>query len=104
MSKYGGEDVIYMNDGVFRNKLAIQDPLKFKKVERDISAISAQNLLLQPITGNFDLAHLQTIHRELFGNVYDWAGKSGGLIFLKVIPDLPILLLSKTKAVNFWRS
>lgn len=31
MSKYGGEDVIYMNDGVFRNKLAIQDPLKFKK-------------------------------------------------------------------------
>lgn len=75
MSKYGGEDVIYMNDGVFRNKLAIQDPLKFKKVERDISAISAQNLLLQPITGNFDLAHLQTIHRELFGNVYDWAGK-----------------------------
>ncbi|HGN6566091.1 TPA: Fic/DOC family protein, partial [Neisseria gonorrhoeae] len=46
-----------------------------KKVERDISAISAQNLLLQHITGNFDLAHLQTIHRELFGNVYDWAGK-----------------------------
>ncbi|EMU4429953.1 Fic family protein [Neisseria gonorrhoeae] len=30
---------------------------------------------MQPITGNFDLAHLQTIHRELFGNVYDWAGK-----------------------------
>ena len=75
MSKYGGEDIIYMNDGVFRNKLAIQDPLKLEKVERDISAISAQNLLLQPITGNFDLAHLQTIHRKLFGNVYDWAGE-----------------------------
>lgn len=59
--------------------LEINQPFKIhlnlKKVERDISAISAQNLLLQPITGNFDLAHLQTIHRELFGNVYDWAGK-----------------------------
>lgn len=35
MSKYGGEDVIYMNDGVFRNKLAIQDPLKFKKRSKE---------------------------------------------------------------------
>ena len=104
MSKYGGEDIIYMNDGVFRNKLAIQDPLKLEKVERDISAISAQNLLLQPITGNFDLAHLQTIHRKLFGNVYDWAGEIRRIDISKGNTRFANFALSKTKAVHFWRS
>ena len=75
MSKYGGEDTIYMNGGVFKNKLSIQDSELLKTAEKEFSAVRAQNLLLQPITGNFDLAHLQTIHRKLFGNVYDWAGE-----------------------------
>ena len=26
-------------------------------------------------TGDFDLAHLKAIHRHLFQDVYDWAGK-----------------------------
>jgi cell filamentation protein len=26
------------------------------------------------VTGNFDLAHLQRIHRAIFQDVYDWAG------------------------------
>jgi fido (protein-threonine AMPylation protein) len=29
----------------------------------------------RPILGNFDLAHLQAIHRYLFQDVYDWAGE-----------------------------
>ena len=75
MSKYGGEDTIYMNGGVFKNKLSIQDSELLKTAEKEFSAVRAQYLLLQPITDNFDLAHLQTIHRELFGDVYDWAGE-----------------------------
>ena len=75
MSKYGGEDTIYMNGGVFKNKLSIQDSELLETAEKEFSAVRAQYLLLQPITGNFDLAHLQTIHRELFGDVYDWAGE-----------------------------
>ena len=27
-----------------------------------------------PLKGRFDLAHLQAIHRHLFGDLYDWAG------------------------------
>ncbi len=29
---------------------------------------------LRPVAGNFDLAHLQNIHRAIFQDVYDWAG------------------------------
>ena len=75
MSKYGGEDTIYMNGGVFKNKLSIQDSELLETAEKEFSAVRAQYLLLQSITGNFDLAHLQAIHRELFGDVYDWAGE-----------------------------
>jgi len=27
------------------------------------------------VAGGYDLAHLQRIHRHLFGDVYDWAGE-----------------------------
>jgi fido (protein-threonine AMPylation protein) len=27
------------------------------------------------LAGGFDLAHLQAIHRYLFGDVYEWAGQ-----------------------------
>lgn len=27
------------------------------------------------MAGGYDLAHLQRIHRHLFGDVYDWAGE-----------------------------
>lgn len=105
MNKYGGEDAIYMNGGVFKNKLFIQDSELLETAEKEFSAVRAQYLLLQPITGNFDLAHIQ---RPFIANCLAMfmigQAKSGGLIFPKVIPVLPILLLSKTKAVNFWRS
>lgn len=75
MNKYGGDDFIYMNEGVFKNRLGIQDSGLLETAEKEFSAARAQNLLMQPISGNFDLAHLQAIHRELFGDIYDWAGE-----------------------------
>lgn len=29
----------------------------------------------RPVAGGYDLAHLQRIHRHLFGDVYGWAGE-----------------------------
>lgn len=75
MNKYDGKDTIYMNDNVLKNKLGIQNADKLEVAERELSAIRTQNLLLQPMTKQFDLQHLQAIHAELFGDVYDWAGE-----------------------------
>lgn len=30
---------------------------------------------MHPLSGAYDLAHLQAFHRFIFGNVYDWAGQ-----------------------------
>ncbi|WP_197712000.1 Fic/DOC family protein [Polynucleobacter necessarius] len=32
-------------------------------------------IIENPVSGKFDLAHLQNIHLTLFQDVYDWAGK-----------------------------
>ncbi len=40
-----------------------------------MSPLVRYELALHPIAGNFDLAHLQAIHKHLFGDVYEWAGE-----------------------------
>lgn len=75
MNKYAGEDTVYMENGVFKNKLALHTAAQVETAEKEFSAIRAQNLLLQPVTGQFNLEHLQAIHRELFCDIYDWAGE-----------------------------
>ncbi|MGX2975687.1 Fic/DOC family protein, partial [Ursidibacter arcticus] len=55
-------------------------------------------LKTKPIVGNFDLKHLQDIHKFIFFPVYEWAGKirSGSLskgktVFTRperIIPEL----------------
>jgi cell filamentation protein len=38
-------------------------------------AARSRELAQTPLHGRFDLAHLQAIHRYLFGDVYEWAGQ-----------------------------
>lgn len=62
--------------GCLRNRLGITDPRHLAQVEaRLVAAAEVELHAEQPLTGRFDLAHLQTVHRFLFGEVYDWAGQ-----------------------------
>lgn len=59
---------------VLRNLLGIADSAELARVERIVSLQRSVELALHPIPGDFDLAHLQAIHRFLFGDLYEWAG------------------------------
>jgi cell filamentation protein len=61
--------------GVLRNKLGITDEHELEKAEASLTAVAIASLGEQPVTGNFDLHHLQSIHRQLFKELYEWAGK-----------------------------
>lgn len=61
--------------GVLRNRLGISDQAELDKVEATFAAVRSYELAVNPVPGDFDLAHLQQIHRRLFGDVYDWAGQ-----------------------------
>lgn len=66
---------VYPGTNVLRNKLDIRD--KDKLFWTEIEYTDARMLMLQdkPIKGNFNLDHLCRIHRFIFQDLYDWAGK-----------------------------
>ena len=60
------------NYTVLRNKLEIRDPAGLDRAEREFVT---ERLSQGAPGGDFDLAHLQAIHRHLFQDIYEWAGE-----------------------------
>jgi cell filamentation protein len=60
---------------ILKNTREIVDAKKLERAERSITFCSSQKLLLDPIKGHFDQAHLQAIHKHLFERIYPWAGE-----------------------------
>ena len=76
MAKYeGGDCYLDPETGVLRNRLGITDEQRLAQAEASLVAWRSYELSQKPLAGDFDLAHLQAIHRHLFGDVYDWAGE-----------------------------
>lgn len=65
----------YPNSFILINKLGIKDKGKLNDAERKISAIRIYDLKKSPAMGDFDLKHLQSIHRFIFRDIYSWAGE-----------------------------
>jgi len=63
---------LYPGTNVLRNKLEIRDLMALDRAER---RLVAQRVKDGTPSGNFDLEHLKAIHRHLFQDIYDWAGK-----------------------------
>lgn len=62
---------------VLRNLLGIKDASKLERAETALSThritqLEDGSVRLQ---GQWDIAHLQAIHRHIFQDVYDWAGQ-----------------------------
>jgi cell filamentation protein len=67
----GDDPYLFPGTSVLRNRLGLTDPGQLDKVER---RLVAQRIAEGVPTGDFDLIHLRAIHRQLFQDVYDWAG------------------------------
>ena len=65
----------YPNSFILINKLGIQDSKALNEAEREITAMRVSQIKENPCKGNFDLKHLQAIHKFIFRDVYEWAGK-----------------------------
>ncbi|WP_430591527.1 Fic/DOC family protein [Humidisolicoccus flavus] len=59
-----------------RNRLGLHDAAALEKAENDLLEIRLAELRENPslIRRSFDLNHLQSLHRYLFQDVYEWAG------------------------------
>ncbi|MBA4492710.1 Fic/DOC family protein [Paenactinomyces guangxiensis] len=74
---------VYPGTTVLRNKLDIRDQKKLEKWERLMTAKRLAQLIKKPLSGSFDLAHLQKIHWYLFQDVYEWAGQIRKVVISK---------------------
>lgn len=77
MSRYNEEQSLYCYPGtdVLKNKADIRDAGALERYERTMSSLRISQLREQPLAGNFDLKHLQSIHKYVFKDVYSFAGK-----------------------------
>lgn len=66
---------VYPGTNVLRNKFGIMDSFKLEDVSHQLTMVCAAEIMSEGIIGRFDTKHLQSIHRRLFGDIYDWAGE-----------------------------
>lgn len=66
---------VYPDTNVLRNRFDIRDPRALTALEADLTTIRITELALRPLRGDYDLNHLQTFHRRIFGDLYPWAGE-----------------------------
>ena len=45
------------------------------KFERKLTMLRLDELFQNPVRGDFDLKHLQNIHKFIFQDLYSWAGE-----------------------------
>lgn len=60
---------------VLKNKLGVQSNAQLSELEPDSALFRLRDLEKKPVEGIFDFKHLKEIHRRIFGDVYEWAGK-----------------------------
>jgi len=65
----------YPNSFVLKNKLGITEAKALKIAEQEITAVRIAGFKDKPVRGKFNLKHLCDIHKAIFGEVYEWAGK-----------------------------
>jgi cell filamentation protein len=65
----------YPNSDVLINKLNIRNSDILFEAERKLTMLRISDLIDTPIKGEFDLKHLQAIHKYIFQDIYDWAGE-----------------------------
>lgn len=73
--KYGVKNDLYCypNIHVLKNKLGIKDRDLLEEVERKISSLSSRQIgFIKP---PYNLAYLCSLHAQLFGELYEWAGE-----------------------------
>ncbi|EAI7269741.1 Fic/DOC family protein [Campylobacter jejuni] len=60
---------------ITNNKLNIENEKIFEKESKKYTSQRIDELITNPIKGNFDYQHLKNIHRYIFQDIFHWAGK-----------------------------
>ena len=70
------EKYCYPNSDVLRNKYDIRDKKLLERFEgqKIITKLIGLDINTNKINATYDIKHLVSVHKYLFGDIYDWAG------------------------------
>ena len=63
----------YPESDILINKFDICDKEALNTVERQITSLKIAQLEASPVKGDFDLKHIKSIHKFIFGDIYAWS-------------------------------
>lgn len=66
---------VYPGTDILKNILGIQDRKTLDNAEADYVSLRLRELAGSPLKGNYDFAHIAKMHKYIFQDIYDWAGK-----------------------------
>ena len=70
----GSQKDCYPNTTVLINKLGIQDQSELNSVERQFVLLKSSQAEQETIFKNIDFNFYKKLHKQLFGDLYEWAG------------------------------
>lgn len=65
----------YPDSFILKNKLNIRDPETLEEAERNITALRILEFKQNPPKGKLTFKYFQKLHKQIFGDIYEWAGK-----------------------------
>lgn len=65
----------YPGTDVLKNILDIRDRKKLDEAEADYVSLRLRELAEKPLPGDYGLAHMARMHKHMFQDIYEWAGK-----------------------------
>ena len=77
------EDYLIEGTNTLKNIPNIIDKEQLQKYEKKITSARLSELYDDPITGDFDIDHLYSIHKYLFQEIYEWAGETRTIAMMK---------------------
>lgn len=66
---------VYPGTDILRNILGIQDRKRLDNAEADYVSLRLRELAENPLEGDYDIDHLTEMHKYIFQDIYEWAGK-----------------------------
>lgn len=66
---------VYPGTNILKNVLDIQDRQMLDDAEADYVSLRLRELVENPLEGDYDVSHLTEMHKYIFQDIYEWAGK-----------------------------
>lgn len=70
------DEIYCYPNGVLKNKLGITNEDILSNLEAELTSIKLANFLINPIKGNLDFDHYKKIHKEIFEDLFAFAGRT----------------------------